>query len=224
MRDGGAGDVGLTGDRAAPPTLRRGSGPTTARPSPGSPPAPEPPSRPDVRPPSPPRHDRATRTNSASAPAAGYDQTSGPPARLGLLTTPSLAGGPDRVRCLAGVWSVQLAVASTEVGDSGGAPSPCPLRVFSRTALRAGRGKGDESVGGAPPTEPGLRKRAEEPNTGRCARSGGQRGRNPCKNQNPSRAGRGRGGLPPACTTGLLCHQRPCSIRLAVLTTHLRDT
>src|SRR3989337_555316 len=75
---------------------------------------------------------------------------------------------------------------------------PAPFASCSRTALRAGRGKGDESVGGVhPPTGPGLRKRAEEPNTGRRPGGGAGWGRAPSKNRTPPRAGGGGGGPPP---------------------------
>src|SRR5205823_13731345 len=50
----------------------------------------------------------ATRTRSASAWAGTLDHASGPPSRAGSWSTSRLAGGPDAIRCLAGVWLVQL--------------------------------------------------------------------------------------------------------------------
>ena len=54
------------------------------------------------------RVDTSTRTRNASAWAGTLDHASGSPSRAGISTTPRLAGGPDVISRLAGVWLVQL--------------------------------------------------------------------------------------------------------------------
>ena len=63
------------------------------------------------------------------------------------------------------------------------------------------------SWGCNPQLGPGYARRGNEPNTEPRLAVGGQWGRSPHKHQNPSRAGRGRGGPPPACIEGT-CPQR----------------
>src|SRR5215216_3366154 len=53
--------------------------------------------------------DSATRTRIASAWAGTLDHASGPPVRAGSWSTTRLAGGPDAISRLEGVWLVQLA-------------------------------------------------------------------------------------------------------------------
>src|SRR5207342_3901924 len=73
------------------------------------------------------RADNATRTRNASAWLGTLAHASGPPSRAWSWSTTRLAGGPDAISRLAGVWLVQLdeteADCEAEGGDEAGLAS-----------------------------------------------------------------------------------------------------